>query len=185
MTGPADINCVWKLKGLAAGAPGPPLASPSSVDMVKVDSGVGGRSDAERWGWRRVAGLLRGDAGRKWLRSGELANGGSGFRWSRSRSRSTSSQVNWNSGSPWLVSRTTKAGVGGVPGGSIDGRLDAMCLFGQRRSQWSMVVAVHPCGAGRGVGGAIVKRSKRGPGRTGGVCFAPSVGWASTGNILG
>jgi hypothetical protein len=43
--------------------------------MVKADSGVGERSDVKWWGWRRAAGLLRGESGRKWLRTGELANG--------------------------------------------------------------------------------------------------------------
>jgi hypothetical protein len=80
------MNWVWKLKGFfGPGLLGSPFASPSSVAMAKADSGVGGRSDVEWWGWRKAAGLLREEAARKCLRSGELANGGSRVCWSRFR----------------------------------------------------------------------------------------------------
>ena len=136
--------------------------------MVKADSRVGGRSDAEWWGWRRVAGLLRGDSGRKWLRTGELELANDG--WSRSRSRSwsrstsTSSQVNWNEGSPWLVSRTAKAGVGGIPGGSMEG----MLVWPTALSMVNGCCCPPLCGSWcRGVRDPVVKRSKRGLGEQG------------------
>lgn len=137
LIGAVDIYCVLKLNGFLGGdvpvAPPPlplPLALLSSLDMMKGVSGDGGFSSDVVSGRRYVE--MEG------LRVDEVSVGESvvGFEssWALSRSTRPSSSIGLL---PSPMPRSTKAGAGGVPGGStaMTGGPGAMSWAHDRRQQ--------------------------------------------------